>query len=119
MEPRQALLLKTLVQMAWADHKLVDEERAFLGRALAALGATGAEIDELESRREAVDLQALATTLPGLPERLEAMRLLLRVAFADEALTFEEFDLIDRLANALGLDDAQLEQLRQEALASG
>ena len=117
MDAHQSLLLKTLVQMAWADNKLVDEERAFLERALAELGATPAEIAELAEQREPVDLHALAATLPGVPERLEAMHLLMKVAFADDALTFEEFDLVDRLAAVLGLTDDQLEQLRQSALS--
>ncbi len=116
MDSRQALLLKTLVQMAWADQKLVDAEKALLSRVLSELGATPEEVESLEAAPEAVDLEQLAQTLPGQAERLEAMRLLLKVAFVDETLTFEEFDLVGRLARVLGIDDEQLEELRQQAL---
>lgn len=116
MDARQALLLKTLVQMAWADQKLVDAEKALLSRVLGELGATPEEIVSLESAPEAVNLEQLAQTLPGQAERLEAMRLLLKVAFVDDTLTFEEFDLVGRLAQALGIDEEQLEALRQQAL---
>lgn len=116
MDSRQSLLVKTLVQMAWADQKLDEAERQMLARVLTHLGATPAEIESLQAEPENVDLEQLAATLPGLPERREAMRLLLKVAFVDDALTFEEFDLVGRLAEALGLTDEQMEQLRQEAL---
>jgi uncharacterized tellurite resistance protein B-like protein len=116
MDARQALLLKTLVQMAWADKKLVDAERVLLNRVLSELGATPEEIEAFEAAPEEIDYAQLAQTLPGMPERLEAMRLLMKVAFVDNTLSFEEYDLVGRLAEALGIDDAQLERLRQQAL---
>ena len=118
MDARQSLLLKTLVQMAWADRKLVDTERELLQKMLTHLGATPEEIEDFETLPEEVDLDQLVSTLPGPAERREAMRLLLQIAFADDALTFEEFDLVDRLAGALGLSEDELEELRQEALKS-
>lgn len=119
MDSRQALLLKTLVQMAWADKKLVDSERLLLRKVLAELGATPEEAEALEASPEPVDYAQLAQTLPGLPEKLEAMRLLMKVAFVDNTLSFEEFELVGRLAGVLGLDDNQLEKLRQQALNEG
>lgn len=105
----QQLLLAT----AWVDGHLAESEAAMLRQVLANQGVAAADIDAaLKTKAPAVS--DLINQLPGGQPREEVMRDVLRMCFSDGILEFEEFDLIERVAGQLGLNEETLERIRGE-----
>ena len=121
MENRNKVIMKTLSEMAWADGKVTDEEKALLFSVCLQLGASAEEAEEL---KEVLGQPAepsdgdLKEALPDKASRLNVMRILMTMSFIDGALDFAEFDVIENKAKELGLTPDELETLRREALAA-
>jgi len=114
---RQREIVKALIQMAWADHRWAPEEETMVANVLLRMGCESSEVEELKvDLRQHPDMAHLEAYIPDHDSRLNAMRLLLAVAFADNALASEEYSYIQRTAAKLSIDDTELDQLRQEAL---
>ena len=60
---------------------------------------------------------SLIAQMPGAQAREDVMRDVLRMCFSDGVLEFEEFDLIERVAGQLGLNEETLERIRTEVSA--
>lgn len=109
LNPTQRLLVAT----AWVDGHLDEREARFLRRALANGSVSVQEIEGCLARPG----ESLEEVLKEFGEQAapeEVLREVMRMCFADEILEAEEFALIERVSNHLGLDEATLEQLRQE-----
>ena len=121
MDNQNRVIMKTLAEMAWADGKVTEEEKALLFRVCLQMGATPEEAEELKealgqpSQTSEGDLKE---ALPDKASRLNVMRILMTMSFIDGALDFAEFDVIEGKAKELGLTADELETLRREALAA-
>lgn len=122
MENRNKVILKTLAEMAWADGKVTDEEKAVLLNFCHQLGASPEESEELKEAlgapSGAADKGELKDALPDKASRLNVMRVLMTMSFIDGALDFAEFDVIESKAQELGITPEELETLRKEALSA-
>ena len=121
MDNQNRVIMKTLAEMAWADGKVTEEEKALLFSVCLQMGATPEEAEELKealgqpSQTSEGDLKE---ALPDKASRLNVMRILMTMSFIDGALDFAEFDVIEGKAKELGLTSEELETLRREALAA-
>ena len=121
MDNQNRVIMKTLAEMAWADGKVTEEEKALLFSVCLQMGATPEEAEELKealgqpSQTSEGDLKE---ALPDKASRLNVMRILMTMSFIDGALDFAEFDVIEGKAKELGLTADELEPLRREALAA-
>ena len=121
MDNQNRVIMKTLAEMAWADGKVTEEEKALLVSVCLQMGATPEEAEELKealgqpSQTSEGDLKE---ALPDKASRLNVMRILMTMSFIDGALDFAEFDVIEGKAKELGLTADELETLRREALAA-
>ena len=116
MADKKEEVAHALVQLAWADNELTPAESELLATYLRKIG-----FDEEEARQawltsnEPVNYESLRSLMPDAGEREELVRELLTISFTDEALTFSEFDLIEKMATALEISDETMERLRAEA----
>ena len=121
MDNQNRVIMKTLAEMAWADGKVTEEEKALLFSVCLQMGAPPEEAEELKealgqpSQTSEGDLKE---ALPDKASRLNVMRILMTMSFIDGALDFAEFDVIEGKAKELGLTADELETLRREALAA-
>ena len=121
MDNQNRVIMKTLAEMAWADGKVTEEEKALLFSVCLQMGATPEEAEELKealgqpSQTSEGDLKE---ALPDKASRLNVMRILMTMSFIDGALDFADFDVIEGKAKELGLTADELETLRREALAA-
>lgn len=106
-----------LAAVVYADRRHSDEEQAHVREALGRIHALGADgVDAIcdALRAHVVELAASNTQaftrdlreLGDLALRREVLDALLDCAAADEDVSFEETSLLRRVANAMGLDDA-------------
>ncbi len=117
MDTRQKEIALALIQVAWADHVWAPEEEATVANMLLRMGCRPEELQEQTALlRQEADMAKLESVLPDHESRLQAMRMLLAVAFADRVLVGDELDYILRMAERLALTPPELEQLRQEVL---
>ena len=116
MADKKQEIAHALVQLAWADGELTPQEAELLAKYLRRFG-----FDEEEARQawltsnEPVNYESLRSLMPEEAERNELMRELLAISLTDEMLTFSEFDLIEKMAKALGISDETMEKLRIDA----
>ena len=105
--------LQLLVATAWVDNHL-DPSEAILLRQI--LTATGIAKDEIESILTAPPIVVgdLLDSIPNGQPREAVMRDVLRMVFSDGVLEAEEFDLLERVAQRLELDEETVDRLRQE-----
>jgi len=107
--------VKALLQIAWADGQIEPTEKQLLLNIMERLGVSPAEAEvALRKPPGEIDLKALASTLPSKEDRLSLMRLLMEVSFADDVLTVDEYLILERAEQALGITEEEAEQLRQE-----
>ena len=92
MDNQNRVIMKTLAEMAWADGKVTEEEKALLFSVCLQMGATPEEAEELKealgqpSQTSEGDLKE---ALPDKASRLNVMRILMTMSFIDGALDFE------------------------------
>jgi uncharacterized tellurite resistance protein B-like protein len=119
MDNQKREILKSLAEIAWADGKVTDEERALLFSTCLQLGATPEELEDLEAAlgqpNEAEEDASLKAVLPDKSSRLNVMRALLTMSFVDGAVGFAEFDVIEKKSRELEVTPEELETLREEA----
>ena len=94
-------IIKSLANMAWADGEVTENERALLFTVCFQLGASEQEVDELHEVLGKPDnipdgLAELKDVLPDKESRKNVMRLLLAMSMIDGAISFSEFDLIEK-----------------------
>jgi uncharacterized tellurite resistance protein B-like protein len=116
-----------LIEVAWADHDIADEELRIVQQALAnQFDLTEPEITELieESRNaheESVGLYAFTRTLVDAwdePQRYELVVLLWRLAFADQRLDRFEEHMIRKIAELLYVSHARFIEAKRAARTS-
>ena len=107
--------VNALLQIAWADGQIEPSEKQLLLTMMGRLGLSPSEAQAaLEQPPHEVDLKALALTLPAKEDRLNLMKLLMEVSFADDILTVDEYLILERAEQALGITEEEAEQLRQQ-----
>ena len=112
-------IVKAMSHLAWADGVLDPREETMLTKFFLKLGLTEEEAKAALLRdSEPPDLQELARAIPGKPGRHKLIRLLMELSFADEALTFDEYHVIEKVTKVLEITEDELEELRQEILGS-
>ncbi len=115
-------LFEAMFLMIGADGEVADEEREVLRGAVRGLtdnGVRTAYIDKLFAECKAVEdqgvearLKAIAPVLQEDPALLEAaFSLAAAIAFADSDIKDEENDLINQMAEVLGIDGDRAEEL--------
>lgn len=105
----QQLLLAT----AWVDNHLAEAEADMLRQVLNHQGVAPDDI-EAALKVKPPSVSELISKLPGGQPREEVMRDVLQMCFSDGILEFEEFDLIERVAGQLGLNEETLERIRSQ-----
>jgi len=104
-----------LIAAAWVDGRLDPTEAEFLQRVLSGAGASPTNIESwLQSP---ANIDELLCKIPGPEPRKAVMQDILRVCFSDGILEFEEFDLIERVATRLEIDEQALEVMRSQVSA--
>jgi uncharacterized tellurite resistance protein B-like protein len=108
-------IVKALTHMAWADGTLDQREEAMLRKLYPKLGLNAEETDAaLERSPQAPDLDELGKLIPGKAGRYNLMKLFLELSFIDDTLSFQEFEIIEKVTAVLEIDQTELEALRQE-----
>lgn len=110
---RQKEMALALIQMAWADRRFAPEEETMVANLLARIGLEPEEIGQMQHKAEMAKLESV---LPNHNSRLDAMRMLLAVAFSDRVLMADELDYILKMAERLGITPPELEELRQQVV---
>jgi hypothetical protein len=108
--PADDALLCLLVQVAFSDGVLDEEEMDFLKKVLP--GVDDAELRqwvEAEAGKE-VDFDALAACLPTVDERWKCLRFAACMAWKDQVLADEERELLDSMAAAFKLPAGAVER---------
>lgn len=120
MDAGQKEVVKSIIQVAWADGQVSAQERDVLSRMLMQVGCSPEEVSELDEVLSGTETRMpdLDKVLPDKASRLDAMRAIMTMSFADGALSFKEFTYMERMASKLGVDDDELEQLRAEVVAA-
>lgn len=121
MDNRSKAIMKSLAEMAWADGKVTDEEKAMLFNVCLMMGADSQDAEvlhEILGQPEQDTDADLKDLLPDKASRLNVMRVLLTMSFIDGALDFAEFSVVERKAKELDITPEELETLRKEALSA-
>lgn len=108
--PADDALLCLLVQVAFSDGVLDEEELDFLRKVLP--GVEDTELRqwvEIEASKT-VDFEALATSLPTVDERWKCLRFAACMAWKDQVLADEERSLLDSMASAFKLPAGAVER---------
>ncbi len=117
MEERERQIVKALIQMAWADGRWTPDEEALVGLILARIGLQADEIEDLKTKfQDTTDLAELEKVIPDKPKRLNAMRLLLAVAYADLDVPDEEALYLAKMAGRLNISQSEMDALMQETM---
>ena len=111
-ESREALA-QLLVSAAWADGELDEQEKKTLQICFTRLGCAP-RFEDVKVTEEVLD--AAKHALPERLSRIEFLTNLMKVAYADELLAYEEFDLICRVADKLEIPHDQVETIRSQIL---
>ena len=116
-----------LIEVAWADHDIAEEELAVVQTALAEqFNLSSAEIEEVinDSRAqhdESVGLQQFTRTLVDAwnePQRFELVVQLWRLAFSDTRLDRFEEHMIRKIAELLYVSHSRFIEAKQKARAA-
>lgn len=121
MDDTERLMMKGLVEVIWADGEVDDREREMLGGILAQLGCSAEEIGEVGKMMMGVRSapEEFQEKLPDDEEsRREIMKVMLAMALADGRVDVGEVRFLNRMAYHLQIDDAELDDLKRETLAS-
>lgn len=117
MDERESEIVKSLIQMAWVDGRWTPDEEALVGLILARIGLKPDEIENLKTEYATPgELAALERVLPDKPKRINAMRLLLTVAYVDLDVPDEEAHYLAKMAAKLDISSSDLEWLMRETI---
>ncbi len=117
MEEREIEIIKSLIQLSWADGRWSPDEEALVGMVLSRLGLSAGQIEELKTRfHKQPDMAALEQHVKDKPGRLNAMRLLLALAYADLDIPDEEALYLGTMATRLGITPSELDLLMEETI---
>ena len=113
MNAQQREVLKSLVQIVWADGTIDDREREMMGRLLAELELSRKDIIEVGAMMtEATDLPDLDVILArGQEEKDDLMKLLLALAMDKGHLNPPEMRYVQAIATKLEIDKEALDAL--------
>lgn len=119
MDAQQREIIKSLVQIVWADGAVDERERARLGEILVQLGLDEDEVSEVGSMMTEAAAPDLASVLPDVESRHGIMKVLLAMSLADGDLAAAELRWINAMARQLDIAPEHLERLKSEAAALG
>ena len=113
MNAQEREVLKSLVQIVWADGTIDDREREMMGRLLAELELSRKDIIEVGAMMtEATDLPDLDVILArGQEEKDDLMKLLLALAMDKGHLNPPEMRYVQAIATKLEIDKEALDAL--------
>lgn len=113
MNAQEREILKSLVQIVWADGTIDEREREMLGRLLAELDLSRKDIIEVGTMMtEATDLPDLDVILArGKEEKDDLMKLLLALAMDRGHLNPPEMRYVQAIATKLQIDKESLDGL--------
>ncbi|MCA9795664.1 MAG: TerB family tellurite resistance protein [Candidatus Eremiobacteraeota bacterium] len=120
MDEQDRLILRSLVQMMWADGEVDERERDLLGRMLVSLGVSDGDLKDVAAMMthpETLDVEALRGHIPELADRLAVVKAMLVMAMADGVLELSETRLMGRLSDVLELSEQQMEEACSDVLA--
>ena len=107
-------MLRLLANVSWSDGELAEEEAEGLERLIK---SSDLDDDERETARGWLKMPvALGTGNEDLSEnqRLATYQMAVRIAYSDNALADAERAALDRVRDALGLDEAQAVEIEDE-----
>ena len=119
MNAQEREILKTLIQIVWADGQVDDRERDILGKMLVELDLTPKDIAEVgQMMTEAPEAPQLAEVLSKSPtERRDVMKVVMAMAMDNGHLNPPEMRYVQAIATKLEIDKDQLEEIRLEVKA--
>jgi uncharacterized tellurite resistance protein B-like protein len=110
--------INALLQIAWADGDLDTNEAKIILSTLQKLGMSEEVARKtLETSPTETDLQDVAQALSSKEERLALLKLMMEVSFADDVLSVDEYLILERAEEALGISSDEAEALRKELTA--
>lgn len=105
-------LLAALVKLAWADGRWSPAETSLARQVFQKLGLTTEEFERRRIRHHGAEMPRL--DLLAKDQRLNAMRLLLSLAWSDLEVPEEEARLLAELARQMAITEAELQALLEE-----
>ncbi len=119
MNAQEREILKTLIQIVWADGQVDDRERDILGKMLVELDLTPKDIAEVgQMMTEAPEAPQLAEVLSKSPtERRDVMKVVMAMAMDNGHLNPPEMRYVQAIATKLEIDKDQVEEIRLEVKA--
>ena len=119
MEPAEREIIKTLIQIVWADGQVDDRERDILGKMLAQLDLSHEDLREVgQMMTEAPESPELAAVLSkSKAERRDAMKVMMAMAMANGHLNPPEMRYVQATASKLDISREELEEIRLEVKA--
>ena len=116
MKTKHREIIKSLIQIVWADGNVDERERELLGRMLVELDLSHKEISEVAKimmeASDAPDLDAILAE--GDESARDLMKVLLALAMTKGELGAPELRYVQAIAHKLQLDKEELEQLKKE-----
>jgi len=112
-------IIKTLIQIVWADGQVDDRERDILGKMLVELDLSPKDIAEVgQMMTEAPEAPKLAEVLSKSPaERRDVMKVAMAMAMDNGHLNPPEMRYVQAIASKLEIDKDELEKIRLEVKA--
>lgn len=119
MNAQEREILKTLIQIVWADGQVDDRERDILGKMLVELDLTPKDIAEVgHMMTEAPEAPKLAEVLSKSPaERRDVMKIAMAMAMDNGHLNPPEMRYVQAIASKLEIDKDEVEKIRLEVKA--
>lgn len=110
MDDRQREIMKSLMQMALADGKVTESERALLDNVAEMIGCPAEELDTLAGEES-----HLEEVMIDQEDRFDAVRSLLVLSISDQDVDAAELDYLWKVVEKLGITWEDFEKLRAEA----
>lgn len=116
MKAKDKVILKSLIVMAWADGKVVEEELDLIDELIASFGAEEEEALELkEYASTPKKLDDIDVTTLELPSRRRLLEFAVMLSFADGVQDETELQLLHDLADRLEIVDGERDTLLRDA----
>ena len=116
MNAQEREILKSLIQIVWADGAVDDREREILGRLMTELDLSRKDIHEVgEMMLEATDMPDLDIILAkGREEKADLMKLMLALAMTKGHISAPELRYVQAIAHKLDINREGLDKLIAE-----
>ncbi len=113
-DPADDALLALLAHVAFSDGHIDAAELGFLAKVLPGRAPAELELWANQAGSRPLDLEQVASALPGVADRWKGLRFAVRMAWRDGELHTEELALLQRLVWALELPEGALSRIIDE-----